>query len=816
MNKDRLKYRLKKQLAGQPESKAQANRAIFGEKCKLFLLKLGKRLVWKAQQLNKRRVSFKHWFWNHLFAQFEAIDRFLDQVLALTVKLMTATTNLTSTIGRELVSLSWQGLCFVFKQVDQVLQALRSQTVKLGAYLQEFSLKKYRQAKRKARLFVYAAQEGHLSLYFLVKLAINNLAYSKSRTIITTGAIALGTGAIVFLVSFAYGLQDIVTRRLIFPNATRIADVQSSSTALALNQDSVKDIEDIGGVKNVAPAINAAGTLEYNQSKTDVVVIGAQNEFLKYSNLIPVTGENFSQEANQRFAMYQQKVEELQGLIADAGDVLGVSQQAEVSPGDLVADKTLRFRVKDDTYLPVRAQPSTEAQILGYVRGSIVKNYEAKEVWGDIYESTGTAGRAFQDNDGSWYGKWLKAEVPLYEEPASTVYRPKTDQDGSQLEQVGFIPETETHILSPEEVIVEKQLEIVKQEQEGDVLGEATGSAQLASEEVEATGSAEIMDSAEAEATDSADTQDLDLSSMAQVTNNKSSTDAAALNNLVKDQQKSDRADEQLKTKLAMVEVSKNGGKEILVSTGLLDIWELKQDEIIGQNVNLEYILSGGIISNLSGKVKSSPVNYQIVGVIEDKRSIVVAPLGDIESMGADRFSTLKVLGKSEQMLENIRTHIETLGFTTQSLVDTLSQVNKLFKVMRFLLGLFGLIALIVAVFGMFNTLTVSLLERTREIGVMKTLGTTDADVLRLFMTESFLIGLLGGAFGITVGVGTGRMVNLGFNLLTKGVAVNLFKTPIVFLIFIFVLSLLVGVVTGLYPSKRAEKMKALDALRYE
>lgn len=666
----------------------------------------------------------------------------------------------------------------------------------------------YQKIKQKVRDVIFTAQEGHLSYYFLFKLGIKNLIYSKSKTLVTTGAIALGSGAIVFLVSFAYGLQEIVTGRLIFPNATRIADVQSATTALALDRKSVAEISAISGVEAVVPAISAAGTLEYNNSKTDVVVIAAQNDYLTYSNYQPIVGTLFSAEANENYAQNQEKIDEIQDIISQAGEVLGtVQENTEIQVGDLIDGTTVRIRIKDDTYLPVRSSPTLDATIIGYVRGSIINSYQAQEVWGEVYQSAGATGRAMLDDQGNWLGKWVKAIVPLYQEQAPTVYVSLTKDNGEQLITEGYLPQVDLHLLSPEEIIIETQLDQISQEQ-GRVLGDATDSADTADTTLDTTDDVLTIISATSSVSSSSATTSSSL------TTREEDLSVAGLSELLKSQQ--DQEEEQLKTSMAVVDVSRVGGKEILVSTGLLQVWDIEPQAIIGQNLNLEYILSGGVISGLAGKVISNSVSYVVVGVIQDTRSIVIAPLGEVESMGSDRFTSIKVLAKADQLMTNIRAHVESLGFTTQSLTDTLMQVNKLFSVMRFLLGLFGMIALVVAIFGMFNTLTISLLERTREIGVMKTLGTADADVLKLFMIESFLIGCGGGVLGIVLGAGLGFLINFFFNIFKPLSNVNLFSAPLGFMVFILLLSVAVGLLTGLYPSGRAKKIKALDALRYE
>jgi len=109
--------------------------------------------------------------------------------------------------------------------------------------------------------------------------------------------------------------------------------------------------------------------------------------------------------------------------------------------------------------------------------------------------------------------------------------------------------------------------------------------------------------------------------------------------------------------------------------------------------------------------------------------------------------------------------------------------------------------------------MTVSLLERTREIGVMKSLGTTNIDVLRIFLTEAAMISLGGATVGVGAGMVLGKMVDgLVFKFSDKG----MFVLPIYFAVGVVLLVMGVGVITGIYPSRRASKISALNALRYE
>lgn len=158
-------------------------------------------------------------------------------------------------------------------------------------------------------------------------------------------------------------------------------------------------------------------------------------------------------------------------------------------------------------------------------------------------------------------------------------------------------------------------------------------------------------------------------------------------------------------------------------------------------------------------------------------------------------------------------------GFSVTALSKTVEQANKIFQGVQVVLAVFGGIALTVSAIGMFNTMTVTLLERTAEIGVMRTIGASSRDIVILFVVEASIVGFLGGLVGILIGGGIGLIAN---GLLTVaaskfgGQAVAIFAYPLPFLVFIMVFSSVVGFTTGLFPARRAAKINPLDAIRYK
>jgi len=119
----------------------------------------------------------------------------------------------------------------------------------------------------------------------------------------------------------------------------------------------------------------------------------------------------------------------------------------------------------------------------------------------------------------------------------------------------------------------------------------------------------------------------------------------------------------------------------------------------------------------------------------------------------------------------------------------------------------------------MFNTLTISLMERTREIGLMKALGFKRRDVHRLFLIEASFLGLVGGILGILTGYVTTKLINFILNLVGQRMgaeAETVFVTPLWFTLLVLGFAILVSLTVGIYPARRAVRISPLNALRYE
>jgi len=259
------------------------------------------------------------------------------------------------------------------------------------------------------------------------------------------------------------------------------------------------------------------------------------------------------------------------------------------------------------------------------------------------------------------------------------------------------------------------------------------------------------------------------------------------------------------------------GANDAIVNTSLLNlIGQADPKSAIGKKLSVQTT-----IDLESGALKTVTTNLSIVGVVTTGAGAEVYLGPDpFAKAGAQQYGQLKVVADDRKNVPLVRQEIESLGLTTASPLDTLSQINTIFTIFTFVVIGFGGIGMVIAILGMFNTLTISLLERTREIGLMITMGARKADVRRLLTFEALLLSLVGGVGGIIAAWALGEAINL---ILThyasgKGVSgtIHAFSVTPVLVLATILLSLIVGFVVSLYPSKRAAHINPIDALRHE
>lgn len=250
------------------------------------------------------------------------------------------------------------------------------------------------------------------------------------------------------------------------------------------------------------------------------------------------------------------------------------------------------------------------------------------------------------------------------------------------------------------------------------------------------------------------------------------------------------------------------------------EITEDTMKQMIGKMVSV--VLLVPIKTEVGEEVKTVEfeTKFKIMGVMEDvAESFMFFPLSRLENAGIGNYQSAKIRVTANNMIESVRAQAVEMGFVVAALSDTIEQANKVFQVLQVVLALFGIVALVVSAIGMFNTMTIALLERTQEIGIMKSLGASNQNVWELFLAESVIMGFLGGVGGLLVGYLGSEGLNLTVRILAGalgGKTVQLFERPWWFIITILVFSTVVGLFTGLWPARRAASIKILAALRYK
>jgi putative ABC transport system permease protein len=187
-------------------------------------------------------------------------------------------------------------------------------------------------------------------------------------------------------------------------------------------------------------------------------------------------------------------------------------------------------------------------------------------------------------------------------------------------------------------------------------------------------------------------------------------------------------------------------------------------------------------------------------------------------SQGKSYF-TLVVQADASSQVKALQEAIKKMGFSTYSILDASKGLNRFFTFLDLFLIIFGSLAIAVASLGIVNTLVMAILERRREIGIMKAIGASDADVQLLFFVEASSMGAFGGALGILLGWIIGRVINLGVNIYLQRNQFppeDFWHVPLWLILSAMAFSIVVSLLAGIYPASRAAKLDPVQALRHE
>lgn len=261
------------------------------------------------------------------------------------------------------------------------------------------------------------------------------------------------------------------------------------------------------------------------------------------------------------------------------------------------------------------------------------------------------------------------------------------------------------------------------------------------------------------------------------------------------------------------------GERSVILTSKSLELIGLpfgtSSPEAVGKDVGVKVFYQDDL-NPLYNEESLSRGRLSVRGVLSDEGS---PPTAILLSSSLEKepkiYRSALVKAKSIDIIEALRDELIGKGFIVSARVDLVNQAKKITNFITIILGVFGITALVVSAIGMFNTMIVGFMERIYEVGILKSIGATDADVRNLFLMESSIMGFLGGAGGIFLGLGGGKLLNFGLSIVASklgGKPFELFITPVWFIALIVALSIIIGLLSGFWPARRASHLSPKEA----
>jgi putative ABC transport system permease protein len=261
--------------------------------------------------------------------------------------------------------------------------------------------------------------------------------------------------------------------------------------------------------------------------------------------------------------------------------------------------------------------------------------------------------------------------------------------------------------------------------------------------------------------------------------------------------------------------------------------------DLQGQVIQL--ILTKWVEDSSGNMIETRKVlRLEVAGVIQSSRDeadySVYMPLEQVLEINAwvngrrfdpkrDGYEMAVVIVDDRERVLDIAAQINEMGYMAYTPQEFIQGVNSFFIILQVIFGGVGGVALLVAAIGIANTMTMAILERTREIGLMKAVGATNQDVLSLFLGEAAGIGFIGGIGGVLLGLLLGELINVFGNIYMAGQSSGMYggmgsglsvSTPVWLVLFALLFSTVIGLISGLYPAVRAASLVPVQALKYE
>jgi putative ABC transport system permease protein len=259
------------------------------------------------------------------------------------------------------------------------------------------------------------------------------------------------------------------------------------------------------------------------------------------------------------------------------------------------------------------------------------------------------------------------------------------------------------------------------------------------------------------------------------------------------------------------------------------------------QDKNIQLVLTKWVVDESGNGIEvKKAMTLKVAGIIRASRSewdySVYMPLDTVLEVNAwvngrrfdpnkDGYEMVVVIAEDREKVLDIANQINDMGFMAYTQLDFIQGVNSFFVVLQVIFGGVGGIALLVAAIGIANTMTMAMLERTREIGLMKAVGATNKDVLSIFLGESAGIGFIGGIGGVLLALLLGELINIFGSVYMAGQSSPMMgggapglsvSTPLWLILFALAFSTVIGLISGVYPAVQAASLVPVQALKVE
>jgi putative ABC transport system permease protein len=265
-----------------------------------------------------------------------------------------------------------------------------------------------------------------------------------------------------------------------------------------------------------------------------------------------------------------------------------------------------------------------------------------------------------------------------------------------------------------------------------------------------------------------------------------------------------------------------------LLPTALLEFrLGLKPRDVLGRKLTFGAMADEGgtdeeLVYTVAGVFDSDRVGFRgrmIFLPMERARAVRRAAKGGFSFFPYKEgtYASAEVRLADPRSANDVRARLRNSGFQVLGAADVIESINLVFLIVEGFMAAIGAIGLVVSLFGIANTMAMAVLERTREIGIMKALGARNRDISRLFLGEAAAIGVLGGIAGLAAGFLAGKLLDVAARgLFDIPERVSLFHVTAWLAAGSVVFSVFVSVLAGILPARRAARLDPVESLRYE